>query len=98
MRRATAYRALHVDRAQRRRMGLAVGFGHVPTGQQVGDEPVVPRGAIIGRDLDADPRVAEVVDAGQVAEMGTHDELIAAKGLYYRLHELQHTDSNVLIG
>jgi subfamily B ATP-binding cassette protein MsbA len=39
-----------------------------------------------------------VIDAGQVAEMGTHDELIAAKGLYYRLHELQHTDSNVLIG
>src|SRR6201996_5212675 len=39
-----------------------------------------------------------VIDAGQVAEMGTHDELIAAKGLYYRLHELQHKDSNVLIG
>jgi ATP-binding cassette, subfamily B, bacterial MsbA len=39
-----------------------------------------------------------VIDAGRVAEMGTHDELIAAKGLYYRLHELQHTDSNVLIG
>jgi ABC-type multidrug transport system fused ATPase/permease subunit len=39
-----------------------------------------------------------VIDAGKVAEMGTHDELIAAKGLYHRLHDLQHTDSNVLIG
>ena len=39
-----------------------------------------------------------VIDAGKVAEIGTHDELIAGKGLYYRLHDLQHTDSNVLIG
>ena len=29
------------------------------------------------------------LDAGQVVEQGTHDELIAAKGAYHRLFELQ---------
>jgi len=30
-----------------------------------------------------------VVDGGQIAEAGTHDELLARKGLYNRLHTLQ---------
>ena len=30
-----------------------------------------------------------VLDAGAVAEQGTHDELLAAKGLYARLWSLQ---------
>jgi ATP-binding cassette, subfamily B, bacterial MsbA len=30
-----------------------------------------------------------VVDGGQIAEMGTHEELLARKGLYSRLHALQ---------
>jgi ATP-binding cassette subfamily B protein len=30
-----------------------------------------------------------VVDGGQIAEMGTHGELLAQKGLYNRLHTLQ---------
>ena len=30
-----------------------------------------------------------VVDGGQIAEMGTHEDLLAHKGLYNRLHTLQ---------
>ena len=30
-----------------------------------------------------------VVDGGHIAEMGTHEDLLAQKGLYNRLHTLQ---------
>jgi ATP-binding cassette, subfamily B, bacterial MsbA len=39
-----------------------------------------------------------VLDAGKIAETGTHDQLIAAGGIYYRLHELQHVASNATVG
>jgi subfamily B ATP-binding cassette protein MsbA len=39
-----------------------------------------------------------VLDGGNIAETGTHDQLLAAKGLYARLHELQHADSSAVAG
>ena len=33
-----------------------------------------------------------VLEAGKIAEIGTHDQLLAARGVYYRLHEMQHAD------
>ena len=36
---------------------------------------------------DADKIV--VIDGGRVAERGSHEELIAAKGCYYRLYQTQ---------
>ena len=32
-----------------------------------------------------------VMDHGQVVERGNHAELMAAKGLYFRLHQLSHS-------
>jgi ATP-binding cassette subfamily B (MDR/TAP) protein 1 len=37
-----------------------------------------------------DADVICVIDKGIVSEMGTHSELIALKGLYYKLHSLQN--------
>jgi subfamily B ATP-binding cassette protein MsbA len=34
-----------------------------------------------------------VIDAGRIAEAGSHEELVAAHGIYHRLHELQHVDA-----
>jgi subfamily B ATP-binding cassette protein MsbA len=39
-----------------------------------------------------------VLDAGKIVETGTHDQLLAARGVYHRLHELQHIDSNATVG
>ena len=36
-----------------------------------------------------------VLHHGMVQELGTHDELIARRGIYYTLHELQFQDSRV---
>jgi subfamily B ATP-binding cassette protein MsbA len=38
-----------------------------------------------------------VLDSGHAVETGTHDELIARKGAYFRLHELQHAGSNAAV-
>ena len=35
-----------------------------------------------------------VLDGGQVAEVGTHEELLAARGLYFTLHELQFQETD----
>jgi ATP-binding cassette, subfamily B, bacterial MsbA len=35
-----------------------------------------------------------VLEAGKIAEIGTHDQLLAGRGIYHRLHEMQHAHSN----
>ncbi len=37
-----------------------------------------------------------VLDAGKIAEIGTHDQLVARNGLYRRLYELQFAEVGVL--
>lgn len=39
-----------------------------------------------------------VLDAGKIIEVGRHDQLIAAGGIYQRLHDLQHVDSAITAG
>jgi ATP-binding cassette, subfamily B, bacterial MsbA len=39
-----------------------------------------------------------VLNQGQIAEVGTHDELIARRGIYHHLHDLQHHDSSAVAG
>jgi len=39
-----------------------------------------------------------VMHKGQVREMGTHQELLAQRGIYYKLYELQYKDQEVAIG
>jgi ATP-binding cassette, subfamily B, bacterial MsbA len=38
-----------------------------------------------------------VLDAGRIVEVGTHDHLINAKGVYQKLYELQQVDSNAIV-
>ena len=39
-----------------------------------------------------------VLDNGQVQEVGTHEELLAAGGLYFTLHELQFQETGTATG
>jgi len=38
-----------------------------------------------------------VVDGGRIIEVGRHDELVARKGVYRRLYDLQFTDGRELL-
>jgi len=39
-----------------------------------------------------------VMHKGQVREMGTHQELLAQRGIYYKLYQLQYKDQEVSVG
>jgi ATP-binding cassette subfamily B multidrug efflux pump len=39
-----------------------------------------------------------VMHKGQVREMGTHQELLAKRGIYYKLYQLQYKDQEVPVG
>jgi ATP-binding cassette subfamily B protein len=36
-----------------------------------------------------------VIHKGQVREMGTHQELLAQRGIYYKLYQLQYKEQEV---
>jgi ATP-binding cassette, subfamily B, multidrug efflux pump len=35
---------------------------------------------------------------GQLREMGTHQELLAQRGIYYKLYQLQYKDQEITVG
>ncbi len=39
-----------------------------------------------------------VMHKGQVREMGTHQQLLAERGIYYKLYQLQYKDQEILAG
>jgi ATP-binding cassette subfamily B protein len=38
-----------------------------------------------------------VMHKGQVREMGTHQELLAHRGIYYKLYQLQYKDQEIAV-
>jgi ATP-binding cassette subfamily B protein len=38
-----------------------------------------------------------VMHKGQVREMGTHQELLALRGIYFKLYQLQYKDQEVMV-
>jgi len=41
--------------------------------------------------------VIPVMHKGQLREMGTHQELLARRGLYYKLYQLQYKDQEISV-
>ena len=39
-----------------------------------------------------------VMHKGHVREMGTHQELLAERGIYYKLYQLQYKDQELPVG
>ena len=39
-----------------------------------------------------------VMHKGQLREMGSHQELLAARGIYYKLYQLQYKDQEIVAG
>ena len=39
-----------------------------------------------------------VMHKGQVREMGTHQQLLAQRGIYYKLYQLQYKDQEIPVG
>ena len=39
-----------------------------------------------------------VMHKGQVREMGTHQQLLAQRGIYYKLYQLQYKDQEIATG
>jgi ATP-binding cassette subfamily B protein len=39
-----------------------------------------------------------VLSQGRIVEEGTHEQLLASRGMYFRLYELQYKDQDIGVG